>query len=627
MPGSVNNGNFILSAYDQLKDKTFADVENEVIHDTEYYYHGREDAPPAKILYVFKPASNPEDHIFARFTNMPHSEQIMRSKMTPFSKHHKDSEEASTHKHGVGDLFPCLYIGGLQITQYIEDGKLFYAKTNLTQDIQRAQNEEELEYVSYGEAKHDVTPFIGDSKRLFEWDEHVLHEVRRMNACHVDVFMGPNFRNHETPFKGFDHVKSMMASIQSAAESAITKSLVEISCIYTLNEEVLRLPYDFYSDMMGAPLRSVGEFPLSPYGLSSTTYACDVDFFLTDTDNAIVFRYKHDEDTEIYGRTTNFSNWETVTDISNYTNPDFRHGHNRISEDVDKFRNECAKHQHRGHPLHLPQNTYAEGIHIVQGKGYQLTPKPIRFSGRGGSNSRNVLFQRRSLNTCTIFTPRANQLINRTQLKALSTIDSPENLILKAYDFVASIHLAARTNYSEDAILTFDKHRFLEGLEKRHIGVQKDSGRTSNQRGNEFERNFGDHVADLFSDITCGDLLVRSKYLPTRKAADFRGIDILGEVNSRLWFAQQCKTGQRISEEEIDSFLRTLKALREDHPGVYILGVLIARKFSPKSVGAKKIRDACQVITLIGNTNDEDYNRLSEEIDYLSMFIKDETSS
>lgn len=564
MSGPVNAAGWYRSTKHKLKNATLASVISEDIHNIEHYKTRYPNAGPAKLLYGSCRARNGNDQLFFRASNMPHTKRIVEDKFTVFAA--KDSESMIA-THGFGAVLPPMYIGGDYEGQFRDPTTGDWFRTEF--DI----GAQEEECRTLGELKTFPSPpkkLGGNIRTTVDnadmWPTEVLAAFRTYAICTIEVHTNPTCEGHED-IGNREEFERFLESIQAQFEDMIVREDAVIAGIFVDDVPTLyHLPYNFYKKHN--PSSSFFAFPVSPYGITELEEALDFEFLYTET--SMHGRVKISEE-DVYFVVPEKGPARAVAPIANFT-PLFTIRIGKVNEHTDLYAKRMTEDD--THPLHLENlQAFADGL-FVSLDGYRMTLKPLHGILKRSQYLPYLAKTRVHLKIHDLST-KAN-FIDAAAHKDASTLqkirDGRGNPLNVALDAVCSL-LSKALKGKKDPLMKDDLFKELT----RAPAARRARVTHAVNDGHTYEVNCVDHLRAAFGDMVIGnDVAIRRDVLGTTDK-QYSGIDILLQTDHGVLIAIQCKRKERVSENDYESFVRTLKYARTKFASDYVHGLFVAQ--------------------------------------------------
>lgn len=586
MSDKVRHSGWFSTTDKELQSGTFVTTESEFLQNVFHYYQQATTTVPVATVVYMSIMINGVPH-FIRATNMPHSEDIIRRILTPYCKQTTDEINASIGTHGHGGSVPFIYTGGVLTIQYEDSGTLKQVVVDVEQQrLHSKSNHAQDEFPT-----PTYSPKISSTHRRWKqsWSPEIMRQFEPLGLCTFFVHEEPNFKGHVDLVQNQTDFANALEGIQAEFEELIVDGKLRVIGLFVKSDdEIIRydLPYDFFSTHTfdnGTPIqvKEGDPLPLSPFGITDLENKFTFDFFCH-TDK-LFFRFG-----ELYGEvtgTTNTANWKPLDNahvLGLNRQPDFTVTCGRITETCERLCRWFVPTS-QNHCLKFPRlEEYAHDCY-VNIRGYRTTLKPIED---GMIKVSNKPYKSRTRVLVDIQSDEVKRkYFNATAWKDRSCFpqnNRDNNPILRAMRTVYGVFNEWKS--AEPVTVTLD-------MVVQRLGSKEESRQKVHEAsvsGLNFEQRCGHALHEKYSDnyqVTVGDALVRNTLLETQ-SKEYLGVDI-AIVNDDVALMIQCKDKERISEEDVISFIRTFKRAMEIHRTQRIVcGIFVSRS----DVSCKKAR-------------------------------------
>lgn len=569
MSGTVNAAGWYMSTQRELENASLPSVISEDIHNIEHYYQQQgADAPIVEIIYGSCIDPKTKVPLFFRASNMPHTAEIIEKKFTAFAM---KSAESMVATHGFGALLPSMYIGGNLEIQFADNGEWKRVLLDINKQYEECKTKGTLTTLPTEALKlgRGEDPLIENTR---VWSDKVIQLFGERSLSLIELFKERGICTievHESPsFKGHGNIRDrtffcqFLESIQGQFEE-ILEERVNITGIYFDDSHIpfaYELPYNFYKELYN---KSSTRFPVSPYGITELESYRDFDIDYTDTSTHC--RTKIDENYVFFDIQEKVC--KGISPIPNFqTRFSVRIG--KIDKDVYDYASHISTATN--HPMHLQNlQSFADSL-LVNLDGYRMTLKPI--PGRL-QRSQYLPHTAHTRVLVDVKDPSTKQkYIDAKAHKDTSTLQSNRaypNLIEAVVEKLCKLLKKADTD-----------NKIIQELTVVHK-LQKVKRRTAIVDGFSYEKNCADVLRDSLNttlySVVEGDVAIRKEYLETNDK-QYTGIDILVKSGDGIAIAVQCKRKDRVSNDDYESFLRTLQYARKKHGSQYVHGLFVVQK-------------------------------------------------
>lgn len=537
MSGNPNPAGVWRSTDKLLQHATYGTTKAEDIHNIQHYYAQCKDAPIATFVLLAK------KNYLMKATNMPHSSETFMKRLTPYcDRVMKESGGIEIGEYGYGGILNGMYTGGILDIQYKDcDDENKWKTINVNIEQQRKE-------VYMESAKLDTLPTpprdcdewtTPHCENETMWGKRFVELSTIHNLCTFEAFKNPTFKNNENIIKSEEEFKHALYEIHSQFEEIIG-SKVQIIGLFEDKE------------------CTISSDTVTPFSITKLRNAQSFDFYLVDSH----LYYKiEDSFGELTGNTTQ-ADWNPIDEpIATLDSPSFSITFGSIPEAAKEV---CLKLCARERSGFKSVEDFAAGA-LVNIGGYRVSYKPI---DHGVMKVANMPYRSDSRLLIDIHDEAIKKkYFATTQFKCNSTFPTAgrnDNPLLKSVRFVLSVF---------SKFVKQPDVPFLDCLTSKT--VQKAKNRKASTEGIVVENEISRFINTHYSTTITGDKKVAAVVKATENK-EFQGVDQLIQLDS-VWVAIQYKNGEHHGKDKIESFIRTVKALRSAS-GIPTVGVYVSMK-------------------------------------------------
>jgi len=581
---------------DDLKTATAADTNSEDAGNIDHYYNNAgPDAPTATLLYVAKVDmyEGKPTLYFLKGSNMPHTYEIYKKKLTPYCEKAVDTDTgaAQIHARGYGAILPFMYNRGVTNIQWENtDGTFSQISTDVDAQITAAKNGVDDVNLPKPSYTKDMTTLGRGAQRFHNdvelWGASTIQLFKDLGINNFEVSINPSFNNREDLVQSEPQFRHFLECLQTQFEEPIHTGKLKIVGVFLGEEDkIYQTPYAFHKknttafDDIELPITSSGRYNL----LEEFSVECMAFDTVEASTNPVLFaRYtrKKTGDMTYYkwtmaGGNGNYKSQLLAQPVENFL-ADFEitYGRSPLAKRYADVLTNLDKSER--HALQYDSiEKYANGVYVSVG-GMRIALKPIESGGKKVANTLDHSEQRIFLNVLTKRMKKQHiHLQDWKENSQFTNISKPqENPLIFAVQAMQCFQSRA---FKDKPTRTED--RFVETLGATSVATGEAAAATE---GRNLEAQFGRLMEKEFPDMehTIGDQVIKRDILklPLNSQGN-QAVDTL-HCDEKRWIATQVKSGDRDKDEAFHNFVNTFRLVRDKalSAGARCFGILIHYK-------------------------------------------------